>query len=40
MPDNMFCSAYEWDVLSDRLEWFGKIHEKLGYAQDEIPLTI
>jgi len=22
--------AYEWDILTDKLEWYGKIHEKHG----------
>lgn len=28
---------YEWDMLKDRLEWFGNIHERLGYSPEELP---
>jgi PAS domain S-box-containing protein len=28
---------YEWDMLKDHLEWFGNIHERLGYAPGELP---
>jgi len=31
---------YEWDIKTDRLEWFGGFDEALGYKKDEIPRTI
>ena len=39
-PDITFDFAYEWNIVCDRLEWYGKVHEKLGYVQDEFPSTI
>lgn len=32
--------VWEWDIPSQRLEWFGKIDETLGYAMNEFPRTI
>ena len=31
---------YEWDVRTDKLEWFGGVDEVLGYQPGEIPRTI
>lgn len=31
---------YEWDVSSDRLEWYGNFEKSLGYKKGEIPRTI
>ncbi|MBD1933362.1 MULTISPECIES: hybrid sensor histidine kinase/response regulator [Cyanophyceae] len=31
---------YEWDIKSDRMEWFGKIDEHLGYEPGEFPRTL
>lgn len=31
---------YEWDLSSGRLEWFGNIDERLGYASGEFPRTL
>ena len=39
-PDIIFDFAYEWDIVSDRLEWYGKVHERLGYVQAEFPSTL
>ncbi len=30
-------TAYEWDIVSDTLQWYGGIHEKLGYTKNEFP---
>lgn len=31
---------YEWDLSSDRLEWFGNFDAVLGYEPDEFPRTL
>ena len=31
---------YEWDIESDRLEWYGDIDEALGYEPGKVPRTI
>jgi two-component system cell cycle sensor histidine kinase/response regulator CckA len=31
---------YEWDILSNSLEWFGNIDKILGYAPNEFPRTL
>ena len=31
---------WDWDILSGRVEWFGRIDEILGYEQGEFPRTL
>ena len=31
---------WDWDLVTDRLEWFGEIDELLGYGPGEFPRTI
>ena len=31
---------YEWDIISDELEWYGDFESSLGYKHGEIPRTI
>jgi PAS domain S-box-containing protein len=31
---------WEWDIVNQRLTWFGRIDEKLGYQPGEFPRTI
>lgn len=38
-PAGAGSAAYEWDPATDRLEWYGRIHESLGYRRDDFPDT-
>lgn len=38
--DTDFKIAYEWNIVNDAIEWYGKIHERLGYLSSEFPLTL
>lgn len=31
---------YEWDIASDRLNWFGDVDGALGFKQGKLPMTI
>lgn len=35
-----FDIAYEWNMDTEQIMWFGNIAEKLGYAKDEIPVSV
>ncbi len=35
-----FDVAYEWNLDTKRIEWYGDIADKLGYTQDELPVCI
>lgn len=38
-PARADSAAYEWDLATDRLEWYGRIYDNLGYARDTFPDT-
>ncbi|WMW22495.1 PAS domain S-box protein [Methanolobus mangrovi] len=31
---------YEWDIKNDHLEWYGDIHDVLGYGSEDVPQTL
>jgi PAS domain S-box-containing protein len=35
-----FDIAYEWNMDTERIMWFGNIAEKLGYTKDELPVSV
>jgi len=32
--------AYEWDIVTDSIEWYGEINKTLGYPKIESPRTL
>ncbi len=34
-----FGVVYEWNIVNDRIEWYGEIYKKLGYSHDGFPST-
>lgn len=35
-----FGLAYEWDIVTDTIDWYGSIYEKLGYPKTDFPATL
>ncbi len=32
--------AYEWNIITDSIDWYGKISETLGYSRTAFPATL
>ncbi len=35
-----FRLAYEWDIITDTIDWYGRISEELGYSETDFPVTL
>ncbi len=36
----VFRLAYEWNIITNTIDWYGRIFEELGYAQADFPATL